>query len=310
MPAPAYPDPTPPTIGSPLYGASGNAMCGDTFQDDIQVHYPYGNIDQFVKALPRIWNMVLQIRRPYEELELRISDAIASTTSELDAYATSGDVDAQNYQAIDEILDKASIYVDYCAELADYWDAQSLEYIDSGDVDPQDARGWLLLSLSDELTSPMNVCWQKPPGSEATFNLPLGGWVKFACPNSETIAARGEAFENYRRTLQKAAMQARCAQEALYSLVAYNVNRRNSAGGPIGPVRPRPPGSTLTAPRPRPPGGLGRPGGPGGQAPLPAPPAIPEKGRSIAVTIAVGVGVIAVLGTTYWWLGQRAAQAA
>lgn len=295
MARPNYPDPVAPTLASPLYGATEGAPCGGTFTADIEVRYPYGETDVFVRELPRLWHMVLDISRAFPELEQRIAEGIAEATTDLDKYDALGDVDRANFEAIDEILDRASEYLDYCIGLREYWDEQQLEYVDSGGIEEADARSWLSFALTAEEPRTLNRCWQKPGGEVVRLELPGGGWVEYRCPSPEFRATYAEDWTNYKDTLLKAALQARCAQEALYSLVAYNVNRKKAEEGPVGPPRPVVPGERLEAP---PPSGAEPPVAPPPR--YPTPPTEPEPGWSTGKKVAVGVAVLGLIGGAYW----------
>lgn len=277
--------------------------------DDVQVRYPVQGFDVFRKDLPRVWHMVLDIDRTFAVLEQRIVDTITDTGAELDAYAHSGDVDPQNFEAIDIYLDRATEYVNYAIELADYWENVQLEVVDSEGVEDEAVDGWMRLYLSRDLPTTLALCNNQEPDAVVRFSPPLGGWIDFRCPGLGIASLHAQAFARYKDALQKAAMQVRCAQEGLYSLVAYNVNLRAAQGGPVGPTRPTRPGDVLRAPPPAPPP-TRLPPPPGGQAPAPAPaPAPADEGWSLGAKIAVGLGIAVVGGGLYWWLGKQAKSA-
>lgn len=268
MPEPIYPDPVAPSLPSPLYDAPSGTICGDTFLDDIQIRYPVDGFDQYRKDLPRIWQLVLDIGRPYDSLEQRIGAAIQETTADLDASA--GRMSGENFQAIDTLLEQAAEYADYAIELADYWSDEVLEVVDSSGVAPED-MGWMRLYLSAETPPPLLACENAEPGQVVQFSVPTGGTIEFRCPGLGTRGSHAQAFDRYKDTLQKAAMKARCAQEALYSLLAYEENRLAAAAGPMGPQVPTRPGDVIRGPLPR-------------RAPRPPP---PPPGGPVAPTVPI-----------------------
>lgn len=308
MARPTYPDPVAPTLESPLYGAPDGARCGDTFMEDIDVRRPYGETDVFVRPVPRLWHMVLDISRAFPSLEQRIADGISETTTELDAYGRSREVDQANFDAIDEILDLASEYLDYSSDLREHWKDPVLEYVDSGGIDAAEARSWLILPLMAEAPPALVLCREKPPEEVVRLELPEGAWVDFRCPGLGIAAIYAEDWDRYKETLVKAAQQARCGQEALYSLVAYNVNRRKAEEGPVGPPRPVKPGEILEAPPPKP--TVPPPVVP--TTPILPPP--PEPGWSTGKKVAVAAVAIGVAGGIFWLMTRtkepRSARAA
>jgi len=296
MAKPTYLDPVAPTLESPLYDpAYASSNCGATYRLDVEIRYPYEGTDIFVRELPRVWNKVLDISMAFPDLEQRIEDVIAQTSSDLDAYTTSADVSESNYDTIDEILDLAAEYLDYCERLREYWADQSLEYVESEGIEERDARGWLSLPLTATEPITMQPCVGKTSGFVARLELANDAWVDFRCPANVLAETYAEDWSRYKETLAKAAKQARCAQEALYSLVAYSVNQRNapSATEPMGPPKPAEPGETLKLPR----RGPSIPDTPETSQVPPELPAPVEPGwstRKKVVVAAAGIGVLSV----------------
>lgn len=304
MATPPYPDPVAPMLASPLYDAPEGSRCGDTFAETVEVRNPYRGIDEFAQELPRIWHMVPNITRPSTSLEDRIGSAIEDTTVVLDAYRESGEVDENNYEALDEILDTAAEYLAYCRAVRKEWTERSLVYRGSGDVDEDEARSWLRLSLNAELPDVLRQCEspQQAPGYVVRLDFSFGGYVEYECPGLGVATLYRGAWDQYLDTIEKAARQARCAQEGLYSLVAYRVNRR------LAEARPPSPGRVLRAPAPTP---LGPPrppippaGIPGSQPPMVPPPPPTEPGWSTGKKVALGAIVVGGLVGVGWLVNR------
>lgn len=225
-------------------------MCGDTFDQTIEVRYPVGAADVFVRQLPRIWPMKRDIAHAYSSLEDDIAKGIESATLDLDAYLSTNDVDQTNFDAIDAILDAASTYLEFCTALRQEWADRQLEYVDSGGIDEQRARSWLTLGLHAETPATLTACEGAEPDTVMRLDLPEGGWVEYRCPGLGFTTLYEQAWARYKDTLTKAAKQTRCAQEGLYSLVAYNVNRKQ---GEVGPPKPEPSPTPEGTLRPAPP---------------------------------------------------------
>lgn len=300
MPArPSYPDPVAPTMSSPLHGAPEGSRCGDTFTETIEVRRPYGETDIFVRQVPTVWNMALDISRAFPKLEERIGDGIAAATTDLDAYVLSGEVDQDNFHALDAILDRAAAYLSYCVELAEYWNEQSVEYVDSSGISQDEASYFLTLPLTEDGPKTFNRCWQASEGKVVRLEL-SDAWIEFKCPGAALVNLYKEDWERYKDTLLKAAKQLRCAQEGLYSLVAYNVNRAHAEGGPVGPPVPPKPGETLRTGVPKAPEVPSDVPVPSPEQPPPA-----EPGWSKNKKIAVGVAALGIVGGGLWLIIRK-----
>lgn len=292
MATPTYPDPVAPTRPSPLYQAQEGSKCGDTFDRDIEVRYPYGAADIFVRDLPRLWHLKLDISRPYPALEEKIAQGIESATLDLDAYSSTGDVDQSNFDAIDALLDTASAYLDYCIALREEWEDKRLAFVSSQGVPEDEAREWLTLGLSADLPATLVGCEGVDPDGVVRMDIPNGS-VDYACPGIGFSAIYREAWTHYKDTILKAAKQTRCAQEGLYALVAYNVNRKQ---GEVGPPRPQTPGGTIAPAPSKPPVATPQP------LPGPQSPTEPEQaaGWSTGKMVAVGALVAGAAAGIYW----------
>lgn len=290
-------------MASPLYRAPEDARCGDSFAETIEVRYPYGSTDDFVQELPRIWHMIPDIGRPFESLEERVASAIEDTTVVLDAYRESGEVDANNYEVLDEILDIAAEYLAFCVALREEWEDRQLVFRGSEGIIESEAVYWLKLGLRSELPETLVLCESEEPETVVKLDLPEGGFVNYECPGLGMITIYTRAWDQYRETIEKAARQARCAQEGLYTLVAYNVNRRLAEGAA---PQPPDPGRVIGVPPARlptvslPPAGLPAPDIP----PIPPPPP-EEPGWSTGKKAAVAALVVGGLAGAYW-LATRA----
>ncbi len=220
--------------------AKGDGKCGASWNVTFDLVRPFGNTNNYSKRLKRLAKSEELQMLPSPDLIARVEDAIDDAREDLSHYRSERALSRDDRDKIDKYFDRAENYLSIAQKLDRYW---AEEYMPPNMrwKNPPKAGRPIWLGGIDLSHWPL---WDDAPwrgacgflmaksGQEVAVGFPVGGLkyedVLFTCPSMETVGQHSEDKVTYGDLLTAAVRNARCAQELLYSVAFYNLNKKDA----------------------------------------------------------------------------------
>lgn len=250
MARPTIPNIKVPKANSPLSKQNENVKgggCGQSWKHSYELVRPYGQTSNYKRWMDEFGSWDDLEKLPNPDFIARIEDAIEVAWDDLDKFENQGVIDADDYDKIRKYLNRANNYASTATKLYNFWAEEyappNLRWTDlpksgrpPGRVIDSDDAHWAL----DNFLPFLGKCGsgygdapamrgkagdeQKTRFKDPTVETQLF-WVKFNCPSESTIDMHIADRSRYKELMEAAALNARCAQESLYTTAFYRLNK-------------------------------------------------------------------------------------